>query len=101
MKHEDVKLPDLDPETVLMPATHPARINVGGVYEAHLQNPSAGKIDQEERALVLTGFFIGFIAVALIFLPIRDMDRQATFAAGLSMLGGASTLITRTLSKSK
>lgn len=101
IKKEATSLPLLETETMTDEKTLPARINLGGTYVAKESNPSAGKIDQEELTLVATGFFVAFVAVLLIFLPIRDMERQTTFAAGLSMLGGASTLITRTLSKSK
>ena len=75
------------------------QIDVGGRYVLRELDTSTGKIDQEEGVMLYVAGFLAVVAAALIFLPTVGVERQTTFAAGLSLLGGAATTATRAIGK--
>ena len=95
--------PETMQEVTLPPTTKPLAIQSGiwveGPYDLTKADPSAGKIDQEETVMLYVAAAMAAIAAALIFLPSLGIERQTTFAAGLSLLGGAATTATRAVSK--
>ena len=56
-------------------------------------------LDPEEISGLCVAGFTALVAVALIFLTVRGIDRPTTFAAGLSLLGGAGVVAKQAIKK--